>query len=88
MQHADRVDRASAGWMHGSASQWLPVICQGTGGIGVEEIMPLVLCAVARRAARGLRQSSTPQLTLPLPKYNGPMMHYARVRGGIFAHVY
>jgi len=25
----------SAGWMHGTESQWFPVICHGTDGIGV-----------------------------------------------------
>ena len=62
----------SAGWIHGTATQWLPVICQGTGGIGVEETMPLVSYAVARRAGAICTRHRTPQLTVPLPKYNGP----------------
>jgi hypothetical protein len=58
--------------MQGTATQWLPVICQGTGGIGVDDIMPLVSYAVARRAGAVCTSHRTPQLTVPLPKYNGP----------------
>ncbi len=58
--------------MHGTATQWLPVICQGMGGIGVDEIMPLVSYAVARRFGAHCTSHRTPQLTVRLPKYNGP----------------
>src|SRR5574342_1282236 len=42
----------------------LPICC--------DDIMPLVSYAVARSSGRGPDQSSTPQLTVPLLKYNGP----------------
>ena len=57
--------------MQGTATQWLPVICQGTGGIGVDGIMPLVSYAVTRQGERASDQPLTSQLTVPLPKYNG-----------------
>lgn len=64
--------------MQGTATQWLPVICQGMGGIGVEEIMPLVSYALARRVGRGVDRTSDQQLTVPLPKNNRVR---ARLRG-------
>ena len=65
----------SAGWMQGTATQWLPVICHGTGGIGVDDIMPLVSYAVARCTGAVCTSHRTTQVTVPLPKYNGPTTH-------------
>jgi hypothetical protein len=58
--------------MQGTATQWLPVICQGTGGIGVDDIMPLVSYAVAPLTGAVCTSHRTTQVTVPLPKYNGP----------------
>lgn len=70
----------SAGWMQGTATQWLPVICQGTEGIGVEEIMPLVSYAVAR--GLGAVSHRTPQLTVP-PSIRHPGSDISQRASGI-----
>jgi hypothetical protein len=71
----------------GTATQWLPVICQGRG-IGVEDIMPLVSYAVARRDGAVCTSHRTPQLTVPLPKYNGPTGRSAHARFFYPRHVF